>query len=533
MRQAVTTVINNAVGKSAGTGFGFDDDVSVLAAYLRPGTEATFLRTFDADRTYALIGGGDGDAVDVDIYISDEAGNVIAADRDDDASPLVNFKPPATGRYRMTLRLERASQDSFCALVTLRTGGYNVPVANLASAVDKLIGGGAMIHARAGDATFHFENNKWSLFGTVLAPKTNVRLRNIRLERRTHVLFGVADGNGKDLDLRLEEPGGEKVAEDKGDGDPLVVLRTADVNYQAVLENQDSNGPTLSMLAILDVRGDDEHAAAPAPAEAEWRPGRFMKAAVARVVGGAIDVMSKGPYGLVEGTSLVGAFLQPGRKVGMRLPLLAKKSYVLVGGGGEHAGDVDIVVYDPDGKPIASDRKVDASPVVEFTASRAGLYEVELRLEKADGATFCAFAALVRDGGFRVPVSVIGGALAAAIELGARVDRRVGGAHFHDAANNNALFGMVVPPATAIEISGLQLEARQHAVIAVSDDESVNVDLALLDAAGAVVARDDEPASRAAVAAATDGGTYRIQVRNRERAGGARLIVSAILDVEK
>ena len=257
MQQAIRTVVTNAVSASEGSGYGFDDDFSVLASFLKIGAEVSIVRKLRAGQSYAFIGGGDGDASDVDIYLSDGAGNVIAADRDDDASPLVKFKAPADGLYKLTLRLERGAQDSFCAVVTLRTGGFSVPLENLSTVIDRMVQQGALVHRKVDGASFHSAPNSWSLYGAVLRPKTRITVDNVKLEERRHVVFAVADGMAKDLDLRLERAGGEPLAEDKDDdATPIVAARTTGSDCRLILSNMDSDGPSLAMMSVLDVVDD-------------------------------------------------------------------------------------------------------------------------------------------------------------------------------------------------------------------------------------------------------------------------------------
>ena len=144
-----------------------------------------------------------------DIQLTDDNGQVVAADRDDDATPLVGFTPPADGRYIMTLKLERATQGSFCALVILREGGYDVPLGNLRDAVAKAIASGGLIAQKAGGARFHQEPNQWCFFGSILKKDEAISVSGMRLEKGRHAVISAADDAAKDVDLFLYD--GDKV----------------------------------------------------------------------------------------------------------------------------------------------------------------------------------------------------------------------------------------------------------------------------------------------------------------------------------
>src|SRR4051794_18923418 len=93
-----------------------------------------------AGETYAFLGGGDDDTKDVDLYLEDEKGKIVARDVEKDAIPVVQFKPKEAGKYRVVLKLaESASQSSFCAFATLRAGGFDVPTENLSVSATRLM----------------------------------------------------------------------------------------------------------------------------------------------------------------------------------------------------------------------------------------------------------------------------------------------------------------------------------------------------------------------------------------------------------
>jgi hypothetical protein len=101
---------------------------------------------------------------------------------------------------------------------------------------------------------------------------------------------------------------------------------------------------------------------------------------------------------------------------------------------------------------------------------------------------------------------------------------------FHQEHNQWTLFGAVLRPGDTTTISGLHLEGRQHVFVAAGDSNARILDLALLDASGRQVKKDDKPDSVAVVVARTANTTYQLALSNVESTGPA-LVTVIILDV--
>ncbi len=213
----------------------------------------------------------------------------------------------------------------------------------------------------------------------------------------------------------------------------------------------------------------------PPVATGEWLPGKFMAQAMNRVASGAAAVEQKTKFGFdVEHASLLGAFIEQGKKIGMVQSFMKKYEYVLIGGGSDSAEDLDIQIL-KDGKVIAEDHAADATPVVKFRPPEDGNYELRLVLEKSRvGSSFVAVA-VMRDGGYSVPTgnisksfnNVLGGAAA----ISAKAGRNLGGIVFHE-QGNWAFFGGILKPGIQNNFSGFKLVNDPTIVLAGADDQA-------------------------------------------------------------
>jgi S1-C subfamily serine protease len=252
MTEAVANVLKSAVEVSGRSAYGFDADVSILGAFLRPGRTVSVTRRLERGVAYALLGGGDSGAQDVDIVVRSEDGTVIAVDRDDDATPGLGFRVPVTGRYVITLALERAGRGSFCALVVMREGGYDVPVQNLRTAMINAITQGYRVNQKGGGARFHQEDNQWSLFGSILRQGESITISGLTMEEGNHAVLATGDESARDLDLYLIDEDDDVVGKDEDDDATPVVAGRTGGRYAMRLANQRSRGAALTIAMILD-----------------------------------------------------------------------------------------------------------------------------------------------------------------------------------------------------------------------------------------------------------------------------------------
>lgn len=253
MTEAVTRVMAGARGLTNASDYGYDKDICVLAAFLREKGKAEFNRSFTRGEKYALVGGGDNSAEDVDIEILDSKGKVVASDTKTDAIPVVTFTAPSTGTYTVRLTLYKG-RPSFCAAVILRDGGYDIPVRNLSTALANLIVRcNAIDRATSDTVTFHDVANQWAMFGTVLSEDTDLKITNIDLGTGKRCVLAVGDGNARDLDLFLLDRDGDTVAKDI-DPDAIPTIFYTARNFRSAgvkIKNESSNGKTLVLTAFL------------------------------------------------------------------------------------------------------------------------------------------------------------------------------------------------------------------------------------------------------------------------------------------
>lgn len=71
--------------------------------------EVVYRVTLYKGMTYLLLGCADGEGVDLDLAVFDDAGELVDQDGSPDAQPFVSVEPPKTGEYVLRVMVHKAS----------------------------------------------------------------------------------------------------------------------------------------------------------------------------------------------------------------------------------------------------------------------------------------------------------------------------------------------------------------------------------------------------------------------------------------
>lgn len=256
MRQALDRVMQGSQALTEKTEYGLDDgSICFGGAYLRKGEVASTAIPLEGGRTYAMVGGGDEDALDVDLHLQDEGGTTVARDVDDDATPAFSFTPKSNGRYRIFLKLETSKDTaSFCAFALLRKGGWSVPTSDLATAARNTLLLCEAANNKTGGASFHAGPGEWGLLGTILKQGETLTHRNIKMGPGNHAIVAAADDDAQDLDLAVVDGDNTVLGKDEDDDANPVVLFKGEGSIGFQLKNQMSKNPTLAFAALLELK---------------------------------------------------------------------------------------------------------------------------------------------------------------------------------------------------------------------------------------------------------------------------------------
>jgi hypothetical protein len=222
------------------SGYRYDGNQCLFGYLLDQGKEQTMVRTFERNKTYLILGAGDDDARDIDLWVTqeDQPGAHLCEDIDDDATPMVEFQPTKTGRYAVQIRNEESHGPSFCGFIVLvkddHAGFGIVPLAEAldnATAVARLRG----LFAK------EFPRNNLVLFGGECERGESSTVYNLSYTSGDYVAVASGSDSIEDVDLtvtrqfRADAPQGAEVAGDRDDDNtPAAPFRITKGSYYCV-----------------------------------------------------------------------------------------------------------------------------------------------------------------------------------------------------------------------------------------------------------------------------------------------------------
>lgn len=263
LEQSLAVVMAAVTILSEKTTLGCDEGgICLVGTPLDIGETYILTRPFQAGRTYVLFAGGDEDASDVDLRISDENDQLVAADNREDRLAMVVFEPPQTGSYTIRMRLHSGdNRRSFCAFVVMRVNGVNVPGGNLGRAGDQFMErcrGLSTLHGLlAGAVTFLDRPEHGALWGVVLEGDEEKTIRNVPFGAKPVTILAAGDTQARDLDLFVYDKNGDQEAQDTAPDATPMLRRPAGVeqNHAITLRNAgDGNPITFALFGVVEDR---------------------------------------------------------------------------------------------------------------------------------------------------------------------------------------------------------------------------------------------------------------------------------------
>lgn len=230
---------------------------------IRPNDSQEVTVHLTAGGEYRLIAAGDSNALDLDLFVLDPSGKQIAKDDRVAASATVSFRATQDGRHTFRLRLYNGRATSFCALVVLeRNGGYDIPFANLAVAMNnyvKVAGASALLvnQAANGRADVRLDNGSsgWCLFGSVMNQDDKRTMSKLNLGDGEHLFLAVGCARATDIDLVVTNQREVVIVEDFDlDAHPMglgTTRRNDTYEFDTLLP--ESDGPALVLSGVLKV----------------------------------------------------------------------------------------------------------------------------------------------------------------------------------------------------------------------------------------------------------------------------------------
>jgi hypothetical protein len=261
MAMALERLLIMAGRVNATTDFGFDDKGStVMAGFLTTAHPQKSSRPFEAGKTYAVIGAGSTGA-NVDVYVRDSSGNLIASDTADDGNPTVTFTAATTDNYSIELTVV-GQEEEFGAVVVMQDGGLRIEAEILQAVFQRLLDAGTFASAKVQEMGFPnglvFHESDWAVQGTILYAGEAIRQRGIKLGGNSTVFAAVSHEESLNIDLEVIDAGtGQSWADNEPDSNPIVIVDTPDPNTTYDLRVIYGQGESATLATSLILRLSD------------------------------------------------------------------------------------------------------------------------------------------------------------------------------------------------------------------------------------------------------------------------------------
>lgn len=240
------------------TGYGLDESVAVLGAILGRGEKVWFKRPLRANVEYVFAAGGDDDALDVDLELSDSAGKLVARDRDTSSTAVLKYTPPRDGTFTLGVSLpllEKGAGFAFCTVAILRQDGRPLLIEGVAHALVHVLRAGMVLSSKY-KVDLLSEKNQWAIVGGVVLGEDELRINKMTFGTGARAIFAAADVENIDVDLLLRRAEDQVLVavDDKDDAEACIVFQAEQgVDHSLIIRNA-SPRPRLILAAVLAIR---------------------------------------------------------------------------------------------------------------------------------------------------------------------------------------------------------------------------------------------------------------------------------------
>lgn len=253
-RQTMNAVFEKSNLMTALSGYGWRPGLNLAAARLEVGRTISLNVALKAGVEYVFLASGPDELADVDLYLRDTDGRVLAEDLEDDGTPVVEFTATRTATYQLQLHLAAGeSAAAYVALSILRRGGHQVieqayhgTTAGFFAAADRLL-------LPDTGARWQKQEGTWCLFGFSLQEKQGASLQNLQPNGKK-TFFAAAGQKATQINLYLADDNDRIVAmTDRPEPYPLLSHQTvSNAVYDLRIETTRARTHKLVLLGVFE-----------------------------------------------------------------------------------------------------------------------------------------------------------------------------------------------------------------------------------------------------------------------------------------
>jgi len=227
--------------------------LALAATHLPAGETVSLELHLSRRHDYAFIASTNDETSDLDLYLRDSLGNVLTADREPDATPILEFRVERTGNYRLQLHLSGSrTAANWASVALLRSGGETIVENDFRAAIGRF---SATKDALEPAHRWVRMPGSWPLQVIVIAEKKGLTFTGIAPGPGTTTWAAAGGPNIRDLTLYLANERGEIIGRSRTSTPfPLLSLSTDGQQvYDLRLESRRQKKPGFLLLGTLKI----------------------------------------------------------------------------------------------------------------------------------------------------------------------------------------------------------------------------------------------------------------------------------------
>ncbi|MFK8164500.1 MAG: hypothetical protein AB8H12_18790 [Lewinella sp.] len=228
--------------------------LNMAVASLETGKTISLNVSLLANTNYIFIAATAEDTEDTDLYLRDPSGLIIAEDREQDATPIIEFQTDSAGTYQLQVHLvsSRHSRE-FVALSLLRGAGRSIPEGEYREVATSFFNSVNDVKAAYSETEWQSAPTQWCAFGYSLSENEGVSLIGLRPGAGPKIFAATGNRNLRNIGLYLANEMQRIVALDNGpDAFPLISYDCSSGDaFDLRVEVERSKSPSFLLVGIL------------------------------------------------------------------------------------------------------------------------------------------------------------------------------------------------------------------------------------------------------------------------------------------
>lgn len=229
--------------------------LNMAVASLETGKTISLNVSLQANTNYVFIAATEEEDEDTDLYLRDPSGLIISADKEPDATPIIEFRTITAGTYQLQVHLVSSRRArKFVALSLLRSRGRSILEGEYQEVATSFFNSVNDVKTAYSETQWQATPTQWCAFGYSLSENEGISLLGLQPGPGPKVIAATGSRNLRKIDLYLANEAQQIVAMDNGpDAFPLISYDSpAGASLDLRVEVERGKTPSFLLVGILE-----------------------------------------------------------------------------------------------------------------------------------------------------------------------------------------------------------------------------------------------------------------------------------------